>query len=128
MITINPVPIIAAAVHEANRQLRIQIGDPPIVGWGSLNKEYQTSLCAGVQAIIENVNLTPAESHEKWVEFKLAHGWTLGEVIDDKAKTHPCLVTWDALNPEQKLKDVIFVETVRSMLASLAKYTTGNLN
>jgi len=127
MITLNIVPIIAAAVHEANRQLRSQIGDAPVAAWSSVNKEYQASICAGVQAILENPNLTPQGSHENWCEFKSAHGWNYGEAIDEKAKLHPALVKWDDLPAEQRLKSYLFVETVRSMVATLGKYSTGNI-
>ena len=47
---------------------------------------------------------TPRELHELWCERKREAGWRYGEKIDVKARTHPCLVTFDDLPKHQMWK------------------------
>ncbi|MFD0468599.1 RyR domain-containing protein [Nonomuraea thailandensis] len=46
--------------------------------------------------------------HEAWCEHKRAEGWTYGPDKDPDAKTHPCLVPYDQLPVEQRVKDAVF--------------------
>lgn len=39
--------------------------------------------------------------HDAWSASRIAEGWTLGPVRDDRLKTTPCLVPYDEL-PEQE--------------------------
>ncbi|MDX2039254.1 MAG: RyR domain-containing protein [Isosphaeraceae bacterium] len=41
-------------------------------------------------------------THEVWARARLDEGWTLGPKRDDAAKTHPCLVPYDALPETEK--------------------------
>ena len=49
--------------------------------------------------------------HNRWVDHKMATGWRYGQEINEENKTHPHLVSWDAL-PEN-------VRTVDSNLPSM---------
>lgn len=40
-----------------------------------------------------------------WVSYKAADGWRYGPFKDPVAKTHPCMVPYDKLPPEQRVKD-----------------------
>jgi hypothetical protein len=46
---------------------------------------------------------------------KLAEGWKLGPVKNPEAKEHPCLVPFDDLPVEQKVKDYLFRGVVRAL-------------
>lgn len=103
---------IAEACHEVNRVVqRVQIEQgvegiavaPP---WGLVGPEMQTSVIQGVEGVL--AGRSPAQSHEAWCDYKRAHGWTYGAVKDEDAKTHPCLVPFDQLPEDQKLKDYVF--------------------
>jgi hypothetical protein len=107
---------IARVVHEANRALQIVQSDPTIPvspGWDDLDAETRRSAVEGVAGVL-NGN-SPRESHQGWCEFKTAHGWTLGPVKDEVAKTHPLLVPYDQLPPSQQLKDHLFVAIVKAL-------------
>ena len=58
----------------------------------------------------------PRESHAGWLAEKVATGWVYGPVKDPAAKTHPCMVPYDDLPPEQRAKDSIYVSVVRAVL------------
>uniref|UniRef100_A0A671PEV2 Ryanodine receptor 3-like n=1 Tax=Sinocyclocheilus anshuiensis TaxID=1608454 RepID=A0A671PEV2_9TELE len=57
-------------------------------------------------------------SHEKWSSEKIALGWTAGDKVDDKAKTHPLLKPYKALSEkERETYRYPVKETLKSMLA-----------
>ncbi|KAI7799584.1 putative ryanodine receptor 3 [Triplophysa rosa] len=63
-------------------------------------------------------NKYAAHSHEKWSSEKIALGWTAGDKVDDKAKTHPLLKPYKALSEkERETYRYPVKETLKSMLA-----------
>lgn len=106
---------IARVVHEANRAVQIEQDDesiPVSLSWDDLDPETRQSAIEGVRGVLDGN--TPEESHQGWMRFKLAHGWTLGPVKDEAKKEHPLLVAYDELPESQKLKDDLFVAIVRA--------------
>ena len=104
---------IARVCHEANRALQIIQADPGIAvsePWLDLDEESRRSIIFGVEGVLAGND--PEESHQAWVEFKLAHGWTLGDVKDLEAKTHPLLVPYDQLPEAARKKDELFIAIV----------------
>lgn len=104
---------IAMVCHEANRALQMIQGDPGIpvaAEWMDIDPEMQESVMQGVRGIQEGN--TPEESHANWCDYKTTTGWVYGEVKDEEAKTHPCLIPYDQLPPEQQLKDYLFAAIV----------------
>lgn len=61
--------------------------------------------------------LAERASHDNWMAEKVADGWVYGEVKDPAAKTHPCIVPFDQLPPEQQFKDRLFATIVRTCLS-----------
>lgn len=107
---------IARVVHEANRALQIEQADPTIPvspSWDDTDEETRRSAVTGVEGVIGGN--TPEQSHEGWCDFKWAHGWTLGKVKDEQAKTHPLLVPYAELPESQRIKDDLFVAIVRAL-------------
>lgn len=107
---------IARVVHEANRALQVEQADPSIPvspSWDDLDEETRRSAVEGVQGVL-NGN-TPEQSHASWVKFKEDHGWTLGDVKDEDAKTHPLLVPYDMLPASAKVKDDLFCAIVNAL-------------
>lgn len=43
--------------------------------------------------------------HDVWAQGRIAEGWTYGEQRDDKRKTHPCLVPYEALPDAEREYD-----------------------
>lgn len=100
---------IAQVAHEANRGYQAvapSLGIPVAPPWDLLGGEMRTSIIEGVKGIQDGK--TPEESHQAWCDFKEAHGWVYGTQKDEAAKTHPCLVPYDDLDPKDKVKDYLF--------------------
>ena len=43
--------------------------------------------------------------HEVWAETRIKQGWKYGEQRNDELKTHPCLVSYEELQEEEKEYD-----------------------
>lgn len=99
---------IAIACHEANRALCIAFGDDSQESWDRAPAWQRDSAMTGVKFAQENPRAGPDSSHNSWSEEKLADGWVFGETRDAAAKTHPCLVPFDQLPPQQQAKDYVF--------------------
>ena len=108
------VALIARLAHEANRAYCQSIGDESQLPWDETPKWQRSSAILGVRGVLESGN-GPRESHESWLAEKERTGWKYGPVKDPKKKEHPCFIPYDKLPPEQKVKDSIFVSTVRAV-------------
>lgn len=107
----------ARAAHEANRAYCAALGDHSQAPW-EIAPAWQTlSAIKGVEGVLSGNG--PRESHESWLEEKRATGWKYGTEKDPTLKTHPCFVPYDELPPAQKMKDGVFVSTVRAMSVAL---------
>lgn len=106
----------ARAAHEANRAYCAAMGDHSQLPWDEAPTWQRQSAVAGVQAIAADPNMTPEQSHESWMAQKEVDGWVYGEEKDAEAKTHPCMVPYAELPPEQRAKDYIFGAVVRLWL------------
>lgn len=105
--------VIAEVAHEANRAIQRQTGEVVNFPWENTSIEMRTSIISGVAGIRDGK--TPEESHEAWCDYKAAEGWTYGPVKDFAAKTHPCLVAYADLPPEQRTKDSLFSSIVHAL-------------
>lgn len=106
---------VAEICHEANRAYCAALGDMSQLAWADAPKWQRDSAVEGVKFRLAHVFAEPSASHESWSAHKIADGWVYGEVKDPVAKTHPCLVAFDDLPPEQRVKDYIFVSIVESI-------------
>jgi len=107
----------AEATHEANRVYCEAIGDTSQVPFKAAPAWQRESAIDGVIAALHGA--TPRELHENWCKVKRADGWVFGEVKDADAKTHPCLVPYAQLPPQQQAKNRLFGEIVRAMSVAL---------
>jgi hypothetical protein len=105
---------IARVTHEVNRAYCTAIGDDSQIPWDEAPDWQKESALAGVAAHLQN-DMTPRASHELWCKHKLADGWSWGITKDEKAKKHPCLVPYDSLPKEQRVKDYLFSAVVHSL-------------
>jgi len=108
---------IAQVAHEANRALqRIAGDDNPSPPWDDAPLDQRDSAIAGILTALNGA--TPEEQHDAWAAHKRADGWVYGAVKDAEAKTHPCLVPYANLPPEQRVKDAVYIAIVRAMAAA----------
>jgi len=99
---------IAMIVHEANRAYCLAIGDTSQEPWDNAPHEIQDSAVEGVIYRLANPDTTPSELHDNWRKYKELAGWKYGEEKNEFRKTHHCLVDYDDLPEEQKVKDRLF--------------------
>jgi hypothetical protein len=108
---------IAELAHEANRVYCEAHGDTSQVPWKDAPDWQRKSAVEGVTVALGGA--TPKQQHEAWCASKIADGWSYGETKDATAKTHPCLVEYEALPEMQKRKDSLYIAVVNAMAAAL---------
>ena len=111
------VEIIAKVVHEANRAWCESNGDFSQPSWENAPDWQKNSAYDGVRLHIANPDLTPEQSHDNWSEYKIKEGWVYGPVKDPNANppTHPCLVPYNELPHEQRVKDSLFKSIIHAI-------------
>lgn len=107
---------IARVCHEANRGYQAavpSVGIPVAASWDEFPEDQRKGVRQGVTLALTGA--TSQELHESWCNEKVATGWVYGPVKDAEAKTHPCLVAYDALPESQRAKDRLFAAVVRAL-------------
>lgn len=107
---------IARVAHEANRAYCIGVGDTSQPSWDDAPQWQKESAIAGITAISDGTVRVPKDSHESWSKQKIADGWRYGPVKDPEHKEHPCLVPYEELPDEQRLKDSLFMAVAYTLL------------
>lgn len=111
---------IARVCHMVNNAYCDAIKDKTQPSWKEVNEQLKLSVIAGVKFLEANPDASPSEQHDAWMQNKLADGWVYGETKDEKQKTHPCLVPYEQLPLEQRVKDYLFQAVVRALLPLLS--------
>ncbi len=62
------------------------------------------------------VEVLAARVHDEWAAIRISEGWRLGKEHDAKRKTHPSLVPYPSLPPEEREVDR---RTVRATILAL---------
>jgi len=106
--------LIAQVAHNVNQALRGAIGEA-VEPWADASPEHKASILAGVDMHIANPDTDPETAHDSWLLQKTSEGWTYGDVKDTEAKTHPCMLAYADLPPDQKIKDHLFRAVVHSL-------------
>lgn len=116
--TLHPddLEIIATVAHEMNRTYCRSIGDDSQPIWDEAPDWQKASAIAGIQHVIANPDTTPEMSHMSWLAQKEKDGWKFGPVKDPIGKFHPCYRPYAELPASQRIKDVIFITTVKTLL------------
>jgi hypothetical protein len=65
----------------------------------------------------EEVERLARMEHDRWCARHLLDGWRQGEVRDDVARTHPCIVPWEALTEHYRDNDRAAVRQIPELLA-----------
>lgn len=106
---------MAVTCHEANKALCEAFGDFSQKSWQDAEDWQRDSALKGVRFALDNPDAPASAQHDAWSADKLAAGWVYGEVKDPVGKTHPCLVPYDRLPPEQRAKYLVFQAIVRAL-------------
>lgn len=110
------VELAAKIAHNVNQAYCKAIGENTMGSWEDCPHWQKVSCYTGVIYHMENRDITPEQSHKSWLKHKRENGWVYGEVKDEVKKTHPCMVPYEELPIEQKIKDYIFKAVVDSIL------------
>jgi hypothetical protein len=113
------VECVARICHEANRAYCVILGDSTQPPWEWAPQWQRDSACAGVRFRFEHPFDPASASHEQWLAHKQAEGWIYGSKKDPEAKTHPCMVPFDELPEEQRVKDELFAAICRTVQLGL---------
>ena len=113
---------IAHIVHEVNRLFCEALGDYSQPKWENVPNWQVKSTKSGISAIMANPSLTPEENHKNWLRDKERDGWKYGVEKDVEKKEHPCMVEYEKLPEEQKVKDKLFTSTVKALLCFGSAY------
>lgn len=97
---------IAEKCHETNRVFCQSIGEKQ-PSWQDAPQNIKDSAIDGVKVLLDNPKMTPKDTHDNWLKFKENDGWVYGEKKDADKKTHPCMVPYEDLPQDQKIKDWI---------------------
>ena len=112
--------LIARVCHEANRAWCEANGDKSQKTWDQAEEWQRNSAIAGVAFAIASPSAPDSAQHDAWMADKLQDGWKYGAVKDAQAKTHPCIVPYDELPPDQKAKDYVFKAIVGALAPHVA--------
>lgn len=104
---------IARICHEANRAYCLATGDYVAEPWEEAPNWQRASVIEEVEKALANPNLKPEESHQGWLHRKLEEGWSYGPVKDPEKKQHPCCLSYVELPEQHRVKDDLFLATIR---------------
>lgn len=106
---------IAKTCHETNRLLQIA-NDEEFISpeWDNAPDWQKQSAISGVKKALEGE--TPRQLHISWMQQKINDGWNYAPVKDAEQKLHPCLIEYENLPVEQKIKDQMFYAVVNSFI------------
>ena len=107
---------VARTCHEVNRAYCEGHGDFTQVPWDEAPRWVHESAMQGVKYFVENPGSDGSQMHENWAEQKRNDGWVYGPEKDPLKKTHPCLVPYEELPFQQKVKDYLFLSVVQSFV------------
>lgn len=114
---------IAELAHEANRSYCLLIGDDSQKPWDEAPEWQKESIMDGVKFHLANPSATPEQSHQNWMNHKMAEGWKWGGIKNEKLKEHPCFCPYDCLPISQQIKDHIFRSVVHAAAVVNARKT-----
>ncbi len=106
--------LTAQIAHQANKAWCSYIGDDSQLDWPVAPNWAKTSACDGVRFHRDNPDAGDEASHENWLALKLEEGWVYGREKNPDLKTHPCMVPFRDLSPEQQFKDRLFRTVVHA--------------
>lgn len=104
---------IAKMCHEVNKIYCESIGDTSQPSWKDAPNWQKISAFNGVIFAINN-DVSPEDSHKNWMDQKMKDGWKYGPIKDPEKKEHPCMVPYNELPKEQRIKDALFLAIVNA--------------
>ena len=105
---------LAELAHEVQRVVGTMFRRPLEPKWSEAPLWKRANTINSVARILAHPEATPADDHNLWLAYRLVEGWRHGSEENHEMREHPDMVPWDQLGPEQKLRDTLFLEAVRT--------------
>ena len=105
---------IAKTAHSVHLAYCNEMGLKTQPKWNDLELEHQNTILDSVERILSGEIKTKEDSHNNFVKFKKSNGWLFGEIYSLINKTNPRLVDYKNLSLENKVKESLFFECVKS--------------
>ena len=84
--------------------------------WDELSLEHQSTILDSVEKILSGEIKSKQDSHNNFLEFKKSNGWVFGKEYSLENKTNPRLVDYKNLSIDNKVKETLFFECVKSFI------------
>lgn len=107
---------IARVCHEANRAYCMTLEDHSHPTWDMAPEWQKESAINGVKSLVLDPSKSAAQSHREWMRWKEDRGWKYGPRKIPEQLLHPCMLPWEELPIDQRLKDELFRAIVRVLL------------
>ncbi|MER5361697.1 RyR domain-containing protein [Streptomyces sp. NPDC002785] len=105
---------IVRVAHDAHRAWQSVTGDPASSPrWDEAPGRQRVSAIDGVRHAQSGA--TAEQLHDGWCDFEAADGWQYGPMTNEIARTHPCLVPYAELAPDQHRMDDLFQAVVTAL-------------
>jgi hypothetical protein len=109
---------IAITCHEMIRGYQLAVGEPaPSDPWPAAPARLRVIAVKGVERAMQHPSV--AEHHAGWVTDMEHDGWRFGKRKSWAERTHPNMVPWADLPPDERVKDELFLLIVGRMAAEL---------
>jgi len=115
-VTMIEIEKIAKVAHLTNKAWCEVNGDFSQPSWEDAPEWQRSSIINGVKFHIENPDASPSASHDAWLKEKRENGWAWGPEKDPDKKLHPCFTEYENLPTNQKVKDYLFKNVVRTLI------------
>jgi len=109
------IETIAKVCHQANKAYCESLGDLSQKDWDEAPDWQKQSAIKGVEFKLTNLNSSPADQHNSWLEEKRKDGWKYGPFKNPSTKEHPCFLKYEDLPKEQQAKDALFAAIVLAL-------------
>ena len=107
---------IAEVAHQINNAYRCAIGETSRPPYHQMSDAERARIEAGVmQHLMNEHGIPPQAAHNLWMTYKLKDGWKYGEKYDLETKTHPCILPYESLPVDQRVKDYLFAGIVQAL-------------
>jgi hypothetical protein len=110
---------ISRVMHESLRQWQMVNGQEASPAWSRAPKWMKDATRAGVLWRMENPGASASDHHDQWADHKRSTGWVYGKTKSGVRKTHPLLVSYEALPMVERRKDALAAAVITALTCRL---------
>lgn len=107
---------IAKTAHSIHRAYCIEMNIPTQPEWIDVEHSHKDVIYNTIRNILHGKISSIEESHNKFIESKTSQGWSFGKEYSIEDKKNPRLVEFNKLTKEQRIKERLFFECVKSFM------------